>query len=138
MRLLLPLLLAASLLTAPAIADGIDPTCQLTQISTCWQGCYRTTCGGLGGGTGIGFAAKNGLWYSTCQSTGANCGMGVACQWMSLVITYQDCVGSYQFLMVQPCCEAGTIWLGGSVKASTCAAPVDSMLPIAVLVPREI
>ena len=129
----------AVVLTTPISADPLDPSCKLTEVWTCWQGCYRTNCGGLGGGTGIQFAAGNwGLWYSTCSTTGTNCGMGHACQWMSLVLTYQDCIGSYQFLMIQPCCEAGAIWLGNDKqKPETCALPEDGLLPQSVTVPYE-
>ena len=125
-------LLLVVMLAIPAMSEGTDPTCGFTELSTCWQGCYRTACGGIGGGSGIGFAAKYGLWYSTCSTTGANCSGGVACQYMSLVITYQDCNMGSQFIFVSSCCDAGSIWLRSSTEAGMCPIPETSLLPIPV------
>ena len=153
------LLLIAALLV-PSFAQEFDPApfpdapkyCTHVNFMTCWDGCKKSQCGGIGA-TILGFDMETpGAWYSDCSQTGMQCqdpAGGHSCEMKTITLSYRDCNGYQVFLTIQPCCGAGgwysaaatpsgrdpiIIWpdLPLQAKKATCAV-ADSLLPIPVM-----
>lgn len=156
MRTLLVFLLAGLSFSQefdPAPFPDATKRCTHVDFMTCWDGCRKTQCGGIGA-TILGFEMETpGAWYSDCSQTGIQCtdpAGGHACEMKTITLTYRDCNGYQSFLTIQPCCEGGG-WYSAVVagrppiviwpelpedelqaKKATCAV-ADSLLPIPVM-----
>ena len=142
--------------TALCAAQTFDPApfpdslrrCEHQDFRPCFDGCWKTQCGGIGAVV-IGWDMyKPGGVYSSCGATGSQCtdpAGGHACQRYTITVSYTDCNDITDFLTMAPCCEAGDAFMAANGRDPIVIWPdlplrcavEDRLLPMPVRIPKE-